>query len=217
MSETFTLEAKPREKVGSRYAQRVRKAGELPCVLYGHKQGPVSLRINAKTALLHFQHGEKVFNLDIEGKVETALLKDLQFDYLGTNVIHADFERVNLDEEVTTHLQLVLKGDAVGLKGGGAVLLSATNEITVKCKVRDIMDSLDVNISELEAGKSLHAGEITLPAGFTLISDPDETICSIQIKRAEEEAAGEEAEVEGADATEPEVITEKKEESSEES
>lgn len=217
MSETFTLEAKNREKVGSRYAQRVRKAGDLPCVLYGHKQGPVSLSINAKTALIHFEHGEKVFNLDIEGKIETALLKDLQFDYLGTNVIHADFERVNLDEEVETHLQLVLKGDAIGLKGGGAILLSATNEITVKCKVRDIRDYFDVDISELDAGKSFHAGEITLPAGFTLISDPDETICSIQLKRVEEEATGEEAEVEGAGAGEPEVITEKKEGSSEES
>lgn len=214
MSTTFTLEAKTREKVGSRYAQRARKAGELPCVIYGHKQDPVSISINAKIAILHFEHGEKVFNIDIEGKPETALLKALQFDYLGNNVIHADFERVDLDEEVETHVHITLKGDAEGLKDGGAILFSSMTEIAVRCKVRDIVEHIDVDISELDAGKSFHAGEVTLPAGFTLITDADETICTIQIKR-EEEAVGEEAEVEGVDAGEPEVITEKKEDSAE--
>ncbi|MCB9839103.1 MAG: 50S ribosomal protein L25 [Phycisphaeraceae bacterium] len=210
MSTTFTLEAKPRDKAGSRYARRLRNAGELPCVLYGHKQGPVSLSIDAKTALGHFAHGEKVFVLDIAGKKENALLKDLQFDYLGNNVIHADFERVDLDEEVETHLHIVLKGEAVGLKSAGAILLTNMTEITVRCKVRDILEHLDVDISELGSGSSLHAGEITLPAGMTLVGDPDDTICSIQMVR-HEEAVGEEAAVEGAQATEPEVITEKKE------
>jgi len=217
MSTTFTLEAKTREKVGSRYAQRARQAGELPCVLYGHKQGPISISVNARTAIHHFEHGEKVFVLDIEGKHENALLKDLQFDYLGNNVIHADFERVNLDEEVETRLQVVLKGDAIGLKNADGILLSATNEITVKCKVRDIIENIEADISDLDAGKSFHAGDVQLPAGMTLVTDPDDTICSIQIKRAEEEAVGEEAEVDGAGAGEPEVITEKKEEPKEES
>ncbi len=209
MSETFTLEAKTREKVGSRYAQRARAAGELPIVLYGHKQGPVSLSINAKTAIHHFAHGEKVFILDIEGKKENALLKDLQFDYLGTNIIHADFERVDLDEVVEIHLHVELKGDAVGLREAGAILLTNMTEITVSCKVRDIIEHIDLDISELGAGDSLHASDIKLPAGMTLVGDADDTVCSIQIIQ-EEEAVGEEAEVEGAGATQPEVITEKK-------
>jgi len=209
MSDTFTLEAKTRDKVGTRYAQRARAAGELPIVLYGHKQGPVSLSINAKTAIHHFTDGEKVFILDIDGKKENALLKDLQFDYLGTNVIHADFERVDLDEEVEVSLHVALVGEAKGLKEAGAILLTNMNEITVSCKVRDIIEHIDLDISELEANHSLHAGDIKLPAGMTLVDDADDTVCSIQIIQ-EEEAVGEEAEVEGADATEPEVITEKK-------
>lgn len=211
MSTTFTLEAKTRDKVGSRYARRARTAGELPIVLYGHKQGPVHLSINAKTALLHFEDGEKVFILSIGGKQENALLKDLQFDYLGTNVIHADFERVDLDEEVETNLSITLKGDAVGLKSEGAILFSNMNEILVKCKVRDILEHIDVDISGLEAGDSIHAGDIKLPAGMTLMDDAEDTVCSIQIIK-EQEAVGEEAEVEGAGPAGPEVITEKKEE-----
>ncbi len=211
---TFTLEAKHREKVGSRYASRARQLGELPCILYGHKKGPVPISINAKTAIKHFEHGEKVFNIEIEGKPETALLKDLQFDYLGTNVIHADFERVDLDEEVETKVHVSLVGDAAGLKEVGATLLSNMTEIVIKCKVRDILEHVDVDISELAAGGAVHAGDIPLPAGMTLITDANETICAIQIQQ-EAEAAGEEAAVEGADAAEPEVITEKKEESSE--
>jgi large subunit ribosomal protein L25 len=211
MSATFTLEAKPREKVGSRYARRARTAGELPIVLYGHKERPVHLSINAKTAILHFEDGEKVFVLDIGGKRENALLKDLQFDYLGTNVIHADFERVDLDEEVETNLSITLKGDAVGLRADGAILLSNMNEILVKCKVRDILEHIDVDITALEAGGSIHARDIKLPAGMTLVDDPESTVCSIQILK-EREAVGEEAEVEGAAPAGPVVITEKKEE-----
>jgi len=209
MSNAFKLEAKTREKVGSRYAQRARKAGELPCVLYGHKQGPVHICVDARTAIQHFEHGEKVFTLALEGKQETALLKEIQFDYLGTNIIHADFERVDLDEVVETHLHIKLKGDPKGLDEPGAILLNMTSELTVSSKVNDIVESVTVDVSDLDAGDTLHAGDIKLPPGVELITDPDDPICSIQIQE-EEEAVGEEAEVAGAEADEPEVISERK-------
>lgn len=211
MNKTPTLQAKNRERIGSRYAKRVREGGGLPAVLYGHKQDPRSITLDAKEARRVFESGERVYTLSIEGgKSETALLKDVQFDYLGTNIIHADFERVDLNEEVEVHVSIHLVGEAVGLKTAGAILLHPVNEITVRCKVKDIRDHIDLDISGLDAGKSIHAREITLPAGFALDSDGDAVVAAIQVQKEVEEATGEAATAEGAESTQPEVIRERK-------
>ena len=92
-----TIEAKAREKVGSVYARRLRKAGRLPAVIYGHKKAPVPITIDEDEILSHLRHGTHVLTVDVEGaRPETCLVKDLQFGYLGDNVIHVDFARVDL-------------------------------------------------------------------------------------------------------------------------
>jgi large subunit ribosomal protein L25 len=215
--ETFTLEATKRERVGSRYAKRVREQGGLPAVLYGHGQEPLALTLTAHTAVRHILEGEKVFNLSLDGQTETALLKDIQYDHLGRNVIHIDLERVDLDERVTTNLSLRLKGDAVGLKTAGAILVTQTLELEVECRVSDILEHFDVDISGLNVGDVLHAGDIKLPAGFELSEDPETLVAMIKISSVSEEPESAEAGEAAGGAAEPEVVGRKKEEGDESS
>lgn len=211
MSEhTPALKATPRERAGSRYAQRVRSAGGLPAVIYGHGIAPVSVTLDAKEALGHIHKGEKVFQLAVAGgKAETVLLRDVQFDYLGTNVIHADFSRVDLSERVhvRAHIKLVGQGNAPGLKAAGALLMHPTTEIELEVEVSRIPDSLEVDVSAMVMGDVLHARDVKLPAGMKLLSDPEAVVA--QITEAREAPAAGEAAAAGA-AAQPEVITEKK-------
>ncbi|MEC9374327.1 MAG: 50S ribosomal protein L25 [Planctomycetota bacterium] len=208
--ETCTLTATRRERVGSSHSRRLRSAGRLPAIVYGHGEKPAAIHIDAKEAIRHVEAGEKVFNIqfDGEGAAKTVLLKDIQFDYLGDNIVHADFTLVDLDERVEVSLPVHLKGEAKGLKTVGAILIHPTSEVTVECRVSDIIEYINLDVSELEAGDALHASDLNLPPDFTLVSDEDEVLAAIQIK-AEEEAEGEEALAEG-EAAEPEVITERK-------
>lgn len=210
--ELATLTAKPRERTGSRYASRVRQAGGLPAIVYGHGQDPLAISLDAKETLTHFSKGEKVFYLDLEGTSETVLLKDLQYDYLGTNIVHADFARVDLDERVPVNVPIHLVGEAKGLKTPGAVLMHPAADIEIECRVANLPDYIEVDVSELEAHDSLIAGNIELPLPtMKLLSDPDAIVAQIVIQA--EEKTEEAVEVEGE--AQPEVISEKKDDEEE--
>ena len=117
---TPTLSAENRDRTGSRYSKRLRDKGRLPAVLYGHGRDPLSISLDMKEALSHFHKGEKVFKLDFPGaksadEMQMVLLKDLGFDFLGTNIIHADLARVDLNERVRTKVPIHLMGEAIGL------------------------------------------------------------------------------------------------------
>ena len=100
------LKASLRERVGTRYSERYRKQGKLPAVVYGHKLDPLPIVIDAKESLTHFHKGEKVFRIELPAGAgkgdDMVLLKDVQFDFLGNNIVHADFARVTLDERIHT-------------------------------------------------------------------------------------------------------------------
>lgn len=215
MLSAHTLSVFPRERTGSRYAKREREAGKLPGVLYGHGQNPVSISLDAREALKYFHQGEKVFTIDLAGeaKAQTVMLKDLQFDYLGTNVVHVDLARVDLNEEIEATVTLRFVGEAVGMKKAGAIMTHPTVSLTVRCTVATLPDHIDVNVADLELGHSIHANEIPLPAGITLESDPEAAVASISLAKAEEVTA-EATEVAG-EAGQPEVITERKKEDGE--
>lgn len=205
------LNVEMREKLGSRYCQRLRKAGKLPGVVYGHKQDPVAIAFDAKQAMDHITKGEKVFRLDFAGKggkEQMVLLKDLQFDYLGTNVVHADFSRVDLNERVVTRVPVHLIGEAPGLKQIGAIMMHPTNEIEVECMVIEIPDYVEVSIGELDEGHAITAADIKLPsASMKLKTEPNAIIAQILIQM---EAPVAEATAAVAGAAEPEVLTAKK-------
>ncbi len=210
-NEVITLVARKRDRLGTRHARRLRQAGGLPCILYGHGEAPLPLSLDHTETVKHLKRGEKVFTVRIDdvGASETVFVKDIQFDFLGDGVVHVDLTRVNLEEEVETEVRVRLVGDAKGLDEPGASMLHPNSSITVRCKVKDIVDHFDLSVEDLEVGDTLHASDVALPPGFELISDPEDVLATIQVMAEEPEA--EEAEVAG-EAAEPEVIGGAKEE-----
>ena len=207
------LKAEKREHVGSRYAQRDRAKGKLPAIVYGHGRDPLPIIVDAHDTLRHIHEGEKVFRLDFPGHKEAdeqqmVLLKDLQFDYLGTAIVHCDFARVDLNERVHTKVHVNLIGEAIGLKQAGAILMRPVTEIEIECRVIDLPDSVEVNITDLDMGHTITADKVKLPTpDMKLITDHHAVVAQIvlgvELKVAEETTVA-------ADGTEPEVITAKK-------
>lgn len=213
MRVAHTLNVQSRERIGSRYAKRERAAGRLPAVVYGHGKAPVHVTLDMKETLRHLFGGEKVFSVSLQGEKEaqTVIVKDVQFDYLGTNPVHLDLARVSLDEKIEAHVHIKLFGDAIGLKKAGAILTHPRTSITVRCTVLALPDHIDVDISQLDMDQAIHMRDVKLPAGIELADDPDAIVAAISEAKAEEVVTAEAAAVEGAPA-QPEVITAKKEE-----
>jgi large subunit ribosomal protein L25 len=205
--ENPTLIAKSRERVGSRYAKRVRETGGLPAVVYGHKQDPQPITLDFTDASMHIKKGEKVFSMNIDGKAEFVLLKDIGYDYLGTNIIHADFARVDLNERVDTSVHLKFVGEPKGLKNAGAILMHPVNELEINCQVINLPDVLEVDVSGLDVDDMIKAGDIKLPVStMKLLTDPDTVVAQVSVMVEQETA--EAATVD--DAAAPAVVGEKK-------
>lgn len=203
MSETITLQAEVRDRVGSRKTAALRKAGKLPAVVYGHGQEPLSIALDQHEFVEGLHHGHRIFDVTLpEGKA-TLLLKDLQYDHLGKYVIHVDLIRVNLNERVVVEVPVELRGTAKGTAEGG-ILDESLDHLEVECVVSNIPELIPVTIKDLGIGQAIHAGDVQLPEGAVLKTDPEAIICICHPpKVAVEEAPAEEA-PEG-----PVVITER--------
>ena len=214
MSDSATLKADIRQEVGTRVTGKLREQGKLPAVVYGHKKDSVSISLNTHDFLKGLHHGHRIFEVDIAGTSETLLVKELQYDYLGKDVIHADLMRVNLNEIVEVQVPIEMIGSAKGLHEGG-IVDEQLDHLIIKCKVRAIPDTIQVNVKDLGLGDVLHAGQVELGEGFELVTDPEAVLLTCHEAKAaiSAEAEGEGGEGEGG-AAEPEVITEKKEEGS---
>jgi len=205
--EVPTIEATHRDRLGSRYSKRLRAAGRLPAVIYGHGSEPLSVHVDEKITLSALKRGLHVMNLTIGGKSETCLVKDLQFGYLGDNVIHMDLARVNLDEIVTVTVSLEFFGAPEAAKKSGTVVVHELADIQVRCKVRDIPEHVRVDMTTM-TGETFTAGDLKFAAGNELATDPHAVI--VRVQTVKEEAAGEAA-TPGAAAAAP-AAAEKKEE-----
>lgn len=213
--ETPTITAQTRDRTGTRFSQRLRKAGRLPAVIYGHKSDPVSISVDEKEMLLHLHHGSHVVNVTIEGgKTETCLVKELQFGYLGDNIIHLDLARVDLDEEVHVQVHLNFIGKSTEAQKVGAIVSHPITELEVICKVSAIPGEIKVDSSKME-GTIFTVGDIELPSSVRTEVKPDTPVLTISFIH-EEEAVGEEVEVADVTTSEPEVITETKPEETKE-
>ena len=209
MPKTPSITATTRERTGSRYAQRLRKQGRLPAVIYGHETDPVSISVDEKEMLIHLKHGTHVLSLNVEGgSKETCLVKELQFGYLGDNVIHVDFARVDLDEEVNVHVHLNFVGEPASARKTGAILSHDLTELEVVCRVNEIPVEIKVDLNLMEEATVLTVSQVPLPPGLRATTNPGTPVAHISFVH-KEEAVGEEVEVVPG-AEEPEVITEAK-------
>jgi large subunit ribosomal protein L25 len=195
----ISLEAEKRNVLGTRATRRLRTAGKLPAIVYGHQQAAVNVAVNGKVFRESIAAGAHVFELKLDGKTENALLKDVQYDHLGTNIIHVDFSRVDLNEKVRVTVSVELKGDAAGEKDGG-VLQQVLSAVEVECVVTDIPSAIVHNVSGLKLDESLHVRELAVPAGVKIVDDGELIVAVCHaIKEVETGEAGE-------GGSEPEVI-----------
>ncbi|MEY3021060.1 MAG: ribosomal protein [Planctomycetota bacterium] len=195
-----TIQASARERVGSRYSKRLRAAGRLPAVIYGHGSEPLAIHLDEHTTLGALKKGLHVLNLEIEGKgTETCLVKDLQFGFLGDNVIHMDLARVNLEEEVEVTVSIEFYGEPAAAKKSGVVVVHELADISVRCKVRDIPDHIRVDLTGMTA-ETFNAGEVVLAEGLALAGDPHAIVARIQVLKADASEAAAEAPAAEGDA-----------------
>ncbi|HAI13082.1 MAG TPA: 50S ribosomal protein L25 [Phycisphaerales bacterium] len=200
------IEATVRERTGTRYTARLRKEGRLPVVVYGHGLDPLHLSVDNDeiNELLH-QHAH-LLNVKVDGKEETVVLKDAQWDHMSSHIIHLDLARVNLSEEVTVEVDLVFTGDAIGLKTAGAIIEHPLSTLEITCKASDIPEMIKVDVSALEAGESLSVADLKLPAGIVAATDEEAVVAAVQVMAEvpdeDTEAAGDEPEVIGRPAKE---------------
>ena len=211
MDEKLVLKAEKRSDSGTRVARKLRKEGFIPAIIYGHKKESVSVKLNSHDLNLELQHHHRLLDLDVDGKRESCLVKEVQYDYLGEDIIHVDLTRVNVDERVTVSVALELRGTSVGVSEGGGVLNQLLTEIELECVVVNIPETIRVVISDLQIGDAVTAGELELPEGAVLQTPAETAVVMVQ---AAAEVPEEEEEVEEAASseTEPEVIGGDKEE-----
>lgn len=211
--ETPTIKVTIRERTGTRYAKRLRETGRLPAVIYGGSGEPTHISVDATEAINHLKDGVHVIDVDIDGgATDTCLLKELQFGYLGDNLVHIDFTRVDLNQMVTVNIPVNLTGTPAGTKAEGAMLAVIRSEIEVRCKVKDIPSEITFDITEMM--EVLTIGELNLPDGVEALLDPEKHICHIEVQAEITDDDAEATEADGGEA-QPEVITEKPDDSEE--
>ena len=206
-----------RDKLGKGGARKARAAGEIPGVLYGHGEEPVPVSVGAREfdlALRGHKGGNPIVNLAVAGGEYTALIRDVQYDPLTHDILHLDFQHISLTETIEVKVAVHLTGLPVGVKDGGGILETILREIEVRCLPTAIPPSIEVDVSHLNIGDSVHVSEITV-ANVTVLNDGAETIATVVPPTVMEEKAPEAAVVEGAPA-EPEVIAKGKKEEGEE-
>ena len=204
MSDSVVLDAEVRQEVGSKAAVKLRKAGKLPAIIYGHGKDPVSIAVDYHAFDEGLHHGHRLFEVNIDGKAESLLVKALQYDHLGKDVIHADLIRVDLSEKVTVTVPITSKGTAKGSQEGG-IIDWHLSDIVVECAVSDIPEKIELVIRDIEIGDSVHAKDLALPAGAVLVTEADALIFNCHVV-AEAKTT---EELEGEMPEGPEVISEK--------
>lgn len=209
--EELLLKAEVRERTGSKDAARVRKQGRIPAIVYGHKKETVAISLDKHNLVEGLHHRHRLMNVQIGRKREKVIVKDLQYDHLGKDIIHVDLMRVDVKELIKVAVPIELKGTAKGTHEGGIVEEQANN-LEVECKVTDIPESIVVSVKELDVGDTVHAGDVELPEGIKLVSDPSTVLITCSLVAAAKTT--EELEEEAPAA--PEVITEAKKEEGEE-
>ena len=209
MSDTIALPAEPRERVGKGAARAVRRAGRVPAVIYGDRKDPLTISLDPRDVDRELHRPgffATLFDVEVGGKKHRVLPRDVQLDPVSDRTVHVDFLRVAQDTEVTVNVPVNFLNDeeSPGLKRGG-VLNIVRHEIEFSCRADAIPQQIEIDLTGLDIGDSVHISMIQLPDGVTpTITDRDFTIATVaapsavKAEAAEEQAAaadGEEGEV----------------------
>ena len=211
MGKTLLLKAEVREHTGSKAVRKVRQQGRIPAIVYGHKKEPVAISLDEHDFVEGLHHGHRIVDVQVGGKKEKMIVKEVQYDYLGRNIIHVDLMRVDMSETIKVTVPIELKGNAAGTHEGG-IIEEHVDRLEIEAKVTDIPDTIVVFVKDVHVGDALHAGQIELPAGVKLAGSPETLLVTCHLVAAAKTAE----EVEEEAPTAPEVIGEVKEPGEEE-
>lgn len=220
MAQEIVVEAKKRTEHGKNASRRLRREGEIPAVLYGGGRDVVSLTVSPKAldSILHSEAGENtLFSLKIvPGGMEPGrvMIVEHDVDPVTEKLLHADLMRIAMDKKIRVEVSIHTTGIAKGVKLQGGILDHPLREVEVECLPGDIPERFDIDISELELGKSYRVSDLTIPERVTLLTDPHSPVVSVIAPQVEKEPepAEEAAVAEGEAPAEPEVIKKGKEE-----
>ena len=204
--EKIVFQAEPRKDVGTRAARRIRARGLLPANIYGHGDAQILISIDAKEFTKFLDAGHRIATVRVNGKEERSVVKEVQYDALGSALIHVDFTRISRDEKIQMSVPVETIGSPKGLSAGG-VLVFPLKELDITGLPDDIPEHFPINIEALEIGQSIRLKDLTAPAKCEFVADPESVVIMIAHPREEAPLAP----VESAPA-QPEVIGKKKEE-----
>jgi large subunit ribosomal protein L25 len=192
-SEKITAEL--RTEFGKGAARRIRRENKIPAVIYGHGAEPIHVTLPGHETMMALRHhGQNaLLELDIDGKTQLALTKQVQVDSLRRVIEHVDFVAVKAGEKVTVAVPVQTTGEAAA----GTVVTLEHPEISVEAEATHVPESIEVSVEGVEAGTIITAGELQLPSGVTLLTDADANVVNVA---AAPTAAQVEAELEAAEA-----------------
>ena len=212
---TAQLTATPRTGTGKGAARKMRAAGQIPGIIYGHAREPQALAINTRDfekLLEHISAESTVIELAVGGKTSRTLIREIQRHPFKREYLHVDFQELVAGEMVSVRIPIVLVGIPEGVRLEGGVMDQTLRDLEIEVDPVNMPNHIDVNVENMKIGESVHVSDLTLPAGVTAITEGDTTIVVVSAPRAViEEAAAPTAEgAEVAPAAEPEVIRAKK-------
>lgn len=216
---TASLNASIRSERGTGVARKLRQAGQVPAIIYGHGREPQSLALNTREVerlLGTISAGSTVIELNMGGATARTLIREIQRHPFKRSILHIDFQELVAGEKVTVSVPLRFTGTADGVRNSGGILEETMHQVHVRVDPSFIPDHIDVDVTPLTIGHSFHISDLKLPEGVTILDDAGATVCVCAAPQAvvEEVVPG----VEGATeaAAEPELIRKPKEEGEEE-
>lgn len=189
--DTITLNASPREP-GKKGTKAVRREDRVPCVLYGPHQDPVHFAVERLDLrpLIHTTTTYRVL-VQVNGDEYEAIVKDVVYHPISETPLHLDFQALTKGEKITVTIPIHLEGAAPGVKAGG-VLSQPLNELEIRCVPANIPGQINVEVSTLEIGDSLHVSDLSLGEGIEVLTEDGRTIVTVTVPRAVEEPEPEE-------------------------
>ena len=187
--EAKKLNVEPRQGGGKSVAGRLRRDGKIPAIIYGHTS-PTAITVNAREFRNAFKRitENTIVELHMPGGVHEVLVKDYQKDNLTGQILHVDFYEFEKGKALRTRVPVRLSGSPVGVKEGG-ILETQLRELDVECLPKDLPEEIVLEISELGLDRALHVRDLTLPEGIRVLQAPDQVVCLVAHRKAEEEVA----------------------------
>ena len=209
---TVSLAALRRDSSGKGAARSLRREGRVPAVIYGRGRDTESLAVNrsdVEKLLMGHSTSSTVIELSIDGQTLNVLIRDMQRHPVRAEIMHIDFLELHEGEKITLDVPLHLVGMPTGVRTGGGTLEQIIREIQLAVLPKNIPENIEIDVSGLEIGQTLHVSDIKVQDA-EILTDPAQTVCTIAAPRVESETTGEEGEETGA--AEPELIRKPKEE-----